>query len=382
MSDSRAFSFPVGYHDFHDDPNMNFQLNRWLSSGYSKYEDMREAAAKIESLEDWKREMVVIADKALSENRLLNAAFSYRAAEFFTMHKDPDKLPLYSKFIELFYEFLKDDSIERLQIPYENSYLPAIRISPNKSRGVILIHGGFDSVMEEFFSTAFLAVDSGYEIILFEGPGQGAALRHNDIKMTHEWEKPTSVVMDYLHLDNVTLIGVSLGGYLAIRAAAFEPRIRRVIAFDIIYDCGQIAFMKGNIYSRTMLRILFDFEAEKLVNWIFRKKMRRESLFEWGLDHGMYVTGAVSPYGYLKGVLSYSAARISHLVKQDVLLMAGEEDHLVPLEMYYKQEDALKNARSVTGRIFTKEEHASNHCQVGNIKLALDVMIDWIEAKS
>lgn len=382
MNDERAISFPVGYHDFHDDPTVNFQLNRWLSSGYSKYEDMEEAAAKIKSLKDWKREMVAIADKALSEGRPLNAAFGYRAAEFFTMHKDPDKLPLYEKFIELFYDVFKDDGTEKFQIPYEDSFLPAVRMPPEKSKGVILIHGGFDSIMEEFFSTAFLAVDSGYEVILFEGPGQGAALRKNDIKMTHEWEKPTSAVIDYLKLENVTLIGISLGGYLAIRAAAFEPRIKRIIAFDIIYDCGQIAFMKGNVIGRTILKTLFNFEAAKIINKIFEKKMRKEFMFEWGIDHGMYVTGTDSPYGYMKGIFNYSAAKISHLVKQDVLLLAGEEDHLIPLQMYHKQKDALKNAKSVTGRIFTKEEHASNHCQVGNVKLALDVMMDWIEAKS
>jgi hypothetical protein len=43
---------------------------------------------------------------------------------------------------------------------------------------------------------------------------------------------------------------------------------------------------------------------------------------------------------------------------------------------------ALLNAKSVTDKIFTKEEHAQNHCQIGNIKLALDTMLKWIEEKS
>ena len=66
-------------------------------------------------------------------------------------------------------------------------------------------------------------VDAGYEIILFEGPGQGAAHRKSSLYMTHEWEKPTSAVLDYFELTDVTLIGISLGGYLAPRAAAFWP---------------------------------------------------------------------------------------------------------------------------------------------------------------
>lgn len=40
------------------------------------------------------------------------------------------------------------------------------------------------------------------------------------------------------------------------------------------------------------------------------------------------------------------------------------------------------NARSVTGRVFTKNEHAENHCQTGNIGLALDVIVQWLEEKS
>jgi hypothetical protein len=41
----------------------------------------------------------------------------------------------------------------------------------------------------------------------------------------------------------------------------------------------------------------------------------------------------------------------------------------------------LKNARSMTGRVFAKEEHAQNHCQIGNIELVLDVILTWIDKK-
>jgi len=43
---------------------------------------------------------------------------------------------------------------------------------------------------------------------------------------------------------------------------------------------------------------------------------------------------------------------------------------------------ALTNAKSVTGRVFTEDEQAHNHCQIGNIGLALDVMLKWIDEKS
>ena len=50
--------------------------------------------------------------------------------------------------------------------------------------------------------------------------------------------------------------------------------------------------------------------------------------------------------------------------------------------MHYIQVNALKNARSVTGRIFTREAPGQNHCQIGNIGLALEVMLKWIDKRS
>ena len=49
---------------------------------------------------------------------------------------------------------------------------------------------------------------------------------------------------------------------------------------------------------------------------------------------------------------------------------------------YQEQIDALVNARSVTGRLFTEAEHADHHCQIGNMGLALDTIDEWIEEKT
>jgi hypothetical protein len=61
-----------------------------------------------------------------------------------------------------------------------------------------------------------------------------------------------------------------------------------------------------------------------------------------------------------------------------VLIMAGAEDWAVPVAQYYRQLPVLTGARSVTGRLFTRAEQAQQHCQVGNLALALGFMLDWI----
>ena len=49
--------------------------------------------------------------------------------------------------------------------------------------------------------------------------------------------------------------------------------------------------------------------------------------------------------------------------------------------MHEMQKSALINVKSLTDKVFKKEEYADNHCQIGNIKLMLDTVIDWLEEK-
>lgn len=153
MMEKTKFKFPVGYHEFHKDQLFNFQLNRWYSFDYARFEDMKEAGQRINNFEDWKVEMLKLAEKAVSENRLINAAFYYRAAEFYLLYDDPDKEVLYDKFIDFFNKAFQNDDIERFEVPYDETFLPAMRIpSTGGKKGIIVMHGGFDSFIEEFYS--------------------------------------------------------------------------------------------------------------------------------------------------------------------------------------------------------------------------------------
>jgi pimeloyl-ACP methyl ester carboxylesterase len=67
---------------------------------------------------------------------------------------------------------------------------------------------------------------------------------------------------------------------------------------------------------------------------------------------------------------------------QDVLLMCGEHDSFQPPSLTHAQADALTAARSVTVRMFTKAEHADQHCQIGNIGLACRVLTTWLRNRS
>ncbi|MBZ0302782.1 MAG: alpha/beta hydrolase [Anaerolineae bacterium] len=376
----KTFELPVGYHRMHPTKIIDFQLNRWYSLGYARLEDMQDAAAHLKGLSDWKDEMIRQADKALDEDRLMNATFYYRAAEFFTRPTDPDKKVLYTKFIDLFYNRLfADEPIERHQVPYEGgTTLPALRLPAQAApmRGTLVMHGGFDSFIEEFYSLATFFAHRGYEVILFDGPGQGGALKQQGLPMDYHWEKPAKAVLDYFDRSDVTWLGISMGGWLCFRAAAYEPRIKRVIASSIAFDYMQIPPKPVADFAWWL------FKHPKLMNILSEWKMKMRPQEKWGIDNLIYMTKTDSPLTASQALVKFNEENQKPgLVTQDVLILTGEEDHFIPLKMHHLQVAALTHTRSLTERIFTRDEQGQNHCQIGNMGLALDTMAKWIAEK-
>lgn len=377
--DECKFIFPVGYHSFNNRQIFNFQLNRWHSLGYLPFDDLSIAGTKILNFADWKREMLNLAEVSESRDKFLQAAFYYRAAEFYLLVDTPEKEKFFDKFSALFYQATSDENIERFNVPYGDVFLPAMRIpAVGKSKSVIVMHGGFDSFIEEFYSEMKFFSEQGYEVIAFEGPGQGAARRKYGLAFDIEWEKPVKAVLDYFNLTNVTLYGISMGGWLCMRAAALEPRIVRVIATGHAID-----YMKSMHPILQYIHLWFIKHCRGFVNRMAEKKFQGDNVQSWMVNHLMYISKKDKPMDALEIYLALNEDNIhSELVKQDVLILNGSEDHFVPVKMHRMQMDALTSAKSVTGKVFTRDEHAQNHCQMGNIGLALEVMVKWMDEKS
>ena len=376
----RTFNFPVGYHQFHKTKIIDFQLNRWYSLGYARFEDMEKAAAQIKTLDDWKDVMVALADEAIADGRLLNGTYYYRAAEFFTERHDPDKLRLYRKFMNIYYnELFVDEPIERFKIPYEDGYLPGFRLAPEGDvfKGTLVVHGGFDSYIEELFSVGCHFANQGYDVVMFEGPGQGGALREYDLALDYRWEKPTSAVLDYFDLDDVTLIGFSMGGWMCFRAAAYEPRITRVIASSIAYDYMLIPPKMVADFARWL------FKHPRILNTMTEWKIKMMPQEKWGIDNLMFIMMTDDVLEATYGLLKFNEDNLkSELVEQDVLILTGEEDHFIPMKLHHLQVEALTNARSLKPIVYDESTQAHNHCQVGNLGLAIKDMQQWIEEKT
>ena len=157
MVAQNRFAFPIGYYDLHPDVALNFQLNRfWNWVGEAKMlEEMRSVAPRIKSYADWTRELLGLADSALSQGRPLPAAYFTRMAEFFMWADDPRRGPARQRFLEIVLGEHQIHKSAQHSIPYEGGRLSAYRFTPDSPRGQLVIFGGFDSYIEEWFPILF-----------------------------------------------------------------------------------------------------------------------------------------------------------------------------------------------------------------------------------
>jgi pimeloyl-ACP methyl ester carboxylesterase len=378
------FQFFSGYHEhLHPEPSINFQMNRWVNYlGPDALRDMETISTRLYDIPSYRREFLSLAEKALYQGRDLFAAYYFRSAEFFMRKGDPEKLPTRKKFLDLVCKEFRIGEEARFSIPYQDGdiqgNLPGYIFSSLKPKGTIIIHGGFDSYIEEFFPVILYIREKGFRVFCFEGPGQGGALMDSGLHLTQEWHKPVSAVLDYFKIESTTLIGISMGACLAMRAASLEPRIQRVVAYDVFLDWMDVTLQKLSLIA-PVLRLLLSLRATETFNSLLARIMNKNPLFDWSMHQAYMILNVTTPYEvFLKSRL-YTTRDISAKIRQDVLLLAGEEDFIIPLDHIHEQKKILSEARSVTSRIFTRAEQAQNHAQVGNLQLAVDFILDWIE---
>uniref|UniRef100_A0AAU1U039 Alpha/beta fold hydrolase n=1 Tax=Streptomyces sp. NBC_00119 TaxID=2975659 RepID=A0AAU1U039_9ACTN len=113
-------------------------------------------------------------------------------------------------------------------------------------RPTVLFHGGYDSTLEEdYFALAAGALPRGYNVVAFDGPGQGSTVREQGPHFRPDREAVVTPIVDFaltvpeVDTGRLAPIGMSLGGYLAARAAAFEHRIASVL-YDGVYDLHEV----------------------------------------------------------------------------------------------------------------------------------------------
>lgn len=173
--------FRKGTYQFNSDPNFNFQLNRVVMWGNGDPDEIRKVSQRISDSAGWVKALTDLAEAAEKAGNTERQISYLRMSEFFMYDSDPAKLETYQRAKELFYAYyasaMEERGLLRTQVPYPGGSLPVLSAKARGScRGHILLHGGNDSYIEEFFDALCYLQDRGYDVFLFEGPGQGGCL--------------------------------------------------------------------------------------------------------------------------------------------------------------------------------------------------------------
>jgi pimeloyl-ACP methyl ester carboxylesterase len=180
-----------------------------------------------------------------------------------------------------------------------------------------------------YFLGVAAALERGYNCLTFEGPGQGTVVRKQKLHFRHDWEKVVSSVIDFalskrqeeVDSQRIALIGYSMGGYLAPRAAAFEDRIAACIADD-----GVISIYDAWIDQLQSIREDIENANGAVVNAVINTINNLDIGTKWKITHSMSVFGAKSPMELIQKVSKYSIYDIAHKIKCPTLILAGEKD--------------------------------------------------------
>ncbi len=319
---------------------------------------------------------------------LLRAHNYYRTAEFFLEPHDPRRPVSWKKNIETFYKGLDTLGVrcERISAPFGAHHLNALYFPGQRGsekQALVVICGEFDSTLEElYFILVAAGLERGYSVLAYEGPGQGSIIREQGVPFTHEWEKPTAAVLDeFLRTRprpaNIVLVGMSLGGFLAPRAAAFDERIDGVVAFDVFFDFGAIFARSVPPSALWLARHGLGF----LSNAIVRIKSAISPRLKWARQNSEWTMGARDLLETAETLRAYTLQNVAERIKCHVLILAGADDHFVPIEQVKQFEDSLTQARSVTTVVYDRDSGGAEHCQLGAVTLWHAAFFDWLAQK-
>lgn len=299
-----------------------------------------------------------------ARRKFQRSALYFLSAERMLEAEDAEKQPTYARMRASMNRYLQmsDGDVEAVEVPYLDGSLPGYFVTGKGTgpRPTVIVIDGFDITRElMLFRMADQAVARGLSLLVMDTPGVGEALRERGMPARPDTEVPVGACVDYLltrpgvDSEQLGLIGVSLGGYYAGRAAAFEKRIRATVLWGAIWNAG------------TNFRRMYGGPANQ------RPAPPGQLLWVTGTDD------VESGLAVLDG---FSLESIADQIQGSLLILHGAHDHVISPDDARKVAAAATSA-DVTLHIRDVDEGGVQHCQVDAMPDALDEIFDWLNTQ-
>ncbi len=254
-------------------------------------------------------------------------------------------------------------TIERVEVPYEGTTLPAYFMKAPGAGGrapTVVCFDGLDLCKE--VSVLFGGIElanRGISMLAIDGPGQGEALRLRNIPSRYDYEVPGAAAYDFVvrrpDVDpkRVAVMAFSMGGYYAPRIAAFEKRYAACVAWGAHFDYHAVW---------TVRRREMEAGGTKTTSAKFQ--------LPW-------VMGTPDMDSAMQKLEDYRLAGVAEKIECPMLIVHGEHDTIVPVKWAH-QLYAAAGSKKKTLKVFTPADGGSEHCHGDNRVVGANYIADWV----
>lgn len=323
-----------------------------------------------------------------ARDQYMVASNSYRAAEYYTSVTDPRHSEYGLKSRECFLAAMRlsGQHCDEVWLPFDGMKLPAYYLRPSDAADTpgktLMIISGFDGTLEETYMAYGLpALERGYNVFIFAGPGQMDSMRfHPEQPFIPEFEKIGRVAIDHVldrpHTDpkRVALMGISYGGYFAIRIAANDARVKALIPNSPILDLHSYMTSFAGLDAAEMpdendFRLA---DLEHIPDEVMPPQLREMAgnlMRRMGRDSFKQTYIRLREY-------RVSESDLKRIVCPALALVgAGEGEEPIAQAKRFR----AGVGGPVAAHIFTPEEGADGHCQTANLAYSAAVSMDWLD---
>lgn len=330
-------------------------------------------------------DFLVQKNPASARRMFLRAFECHRSAAYFLLANPGDPL-LHSVVNKMQHCFRRagewmDGRMQVLTIPYEGSTLPGYYIQPENRSGprpTLIINTGYTSFCEEaYFLGGAAALERGWNILLYDGPGQGSALIKQGLRFRPDWETVLTPVLNHAETlpgidpKRIAVFGRSFNSLLSVRALASEPRVAAFLA-----DPGEYNKYRDVVRDfPPSVRVAFDHGDDgPMRDYLARKMQDPDTEFSWQCR--MQAHGTATPIDYIHELKKYDFTAFVEGIRCPTAVSCADHDDR-GTEQAKEMVDLLKCEKTYFP--FYAEQGAGEHCQVGAPELCYQTFYDWLE---